>query len=262
MTTAMTVIIPAFNEERRLIETLPRLLHRLPEPAEILIVDDGSTDRTAIVAESLLAHRRHGRVVRLPWNQGKGAAVRAGVTHATGDPIVYMDADLSADLDDLDRVVAALGYADVVVGSRLAPHAEVLGQSRVRNRASRTFNRATRLLAGLDVGDTQCGFKAFRSSTAKVLFAMQHLDGFAFDVEVLTLAKELNLSTVEIPIRWHGAEGSKVRWHVDPATMLCDIVRLRWRHRHHQACIASWTAMPDSSELEFAPLETVAAYAD
>ncbi|GIU84001.1 MAG: hypothetical protein KatS3mg008_0776 [Acidimicrobiales bacterium] len=227
----LSIVVPAYNEEDRISTSLPALsdLVRRHPTTELIVVDDGSEDLTAERVARALRDTPRCMLIRLPWNHGKGAAVRAGVAAATGEVIVFADADLAASLDDLPKLVAALEEADIAVGSRSAPGASVTGGCLARRIASVTFALATRRLLRLPHRDTQCGFKAFRASTAKVLFQLVRCEGFAFDVEVLALARLLGYRVAEVPIRWHAVEGSRVRLPRDAITMVRDLLAVRRR---------------------------------
>lgn len=225
-------VIPAFNEEARLALSLPWLVRaaRRLDDAEIVIIDDGSHDQTADLARAHLAGYPNASVVRMPWNQGKGAALRAGVSIANGDAVVLMDADLSVELDELPRLLAALRESDIVLGSRHLRGAEGRDVTMWRDVASRVFASVARYASSLDVSDTQCGFKAFRAPVAKLLFHLAKTNGFAFDVEVLALADTLGYRIAEIPIRWTAIPGSHVRPIRDPMVMVRDCLRVRRRY--------------------------------
>jgi dolichyl-phosphate beta-glucosyltransferase len=230
---ALTVVIPAYNEVQRLASTLHEVQAATSGRAvEVIVVDDGSTDGTAEVAEATL-DARVDRVVRLAVNSGKGAAVRAGVLVSTGDAVLYMDADLATDLGALPRFVAALDHADVVVGSRTLPDAVVRDGTRDRAVMAWVFNRIVRVSTGLEIRDTQCGFKALRGGVARELFALARCDRFAFDVEILLLARRLGLEVVEMPVDWTAVEGSSVRRVVDSLQAAVDVLRIsaRWTPR-------------------------------
>src|SRR5262245_15648042 len=169
--------------------------------AEVIVVDDGSLDGTAAVAAGLLRGLPGSRVIRLPWNSGKGAAVRVGVAAAAGEAIVFMDADLASDVADLPALLAALEHAEVALGSRRL--GGTVDRSRVRRVGSHLFHRIARLLVPLGLADTQCGFKAFRRAEAKILFGLSRVTGFAFDVEVLALAQSMGYRIAEVPVRWN-----------------------------------------------------------
>ncbi|MCL9762906.1 dolichyl-phosphate beta-glucosyltransferase [Frankia sp. AiPa1] len=223
----VSVVIPAYNEALGLPGSLPALvsvMRRTPD-AEVIVVDDGSTDGTAAVAEEHLAGLEGGRVLRLPWNSGKGAAVRAGVSAAHGESIVFLDADGASDLNDLPLLLAALEHAEVALGSRrIGGRALRSGGRRV---GSWAFNQFTRSLTSLDVADTQCGFKAFRGAEAKLLFSLARSTGFAFDVEVLSIARSMGYRIAEVPVTWAEMPGGTFRVGRHTPAMLVDVVRAR-----------------------------------
>jgi arabinofuranan 3-O-arabinosyltransferase len=228
---SVTVVIPAFNEARRLPISLPVLSHALrtlPLPStEVIVVDDGSIDDTARIAAELLRDVPNSRVISLSCNAGKGAAVRAGVEAATGEAIVFMDADLASDIADLPALLAALEHAEVALGSRrLGPD---VNRDLVRRLGSSAFNWIARSLVPLDVADTQCGFKAFRRAEAKILFGLSRVSGFAFDVEVLAIARSLGYRIAEVPVRWEEKPDGTFRAARHTPGMLADLVRAR-RH--------------------------------
>ncbi len=229
---ALSVVVPAYNEARRLEQSLPALIGvAVDAAAELIVVDDGSDDGTAEVAVGHLAGVPNAQVVRLALNSGKGAAVRAGISRARGRSIVFMDADLATDLADLPALVDALESADIAIGSRVTPGSRVEGASLARAGMGRTFNRLARVVTGLDLGDTQCGFKAFRASAAQLLFHLSVVDGFAFDVEILALARRMGYRVAEVPVHWRAVAGSRVDVLRDPARMVRDVVltQARWR---------------------------------
>ena len=225
--TALTLIFPCYNEAERLPRTLTAYLAHLsrrPGEVEVLVVDDGSTDQTAAVARAIAARDDRVRIIRSQPNHGKGFGVRAGVLEANGELIVFTDADGSYGPGEVARVTAALTDAAVAIGSRPAGWATgPLG----RRLASRLFNRAIRVLLGLPFADTQCGLKGFRRPAALALFGRSRLDGFAFDVEVLFLARRLGLAVSQVPVRAEERDGSKVQLVVDALAMLGDVLRVR-----------------------------------
>jgi glycosyltransferase involved in cell wall biosynthesis len=233
----VSLILPAYNEEARLsgsCSALRRFLVRqgwTEDDLEVIIVDDGSTDRTVEAAQHAVESYPRMRLVQLPWHAGKGAAVRLGAAAADGDAIVFMDADLATDLRFLPEGLKALWNADVVIGSRAAPGAVVTGRSRIRTILHRAFGSQARRLTGVPVSDPQCGFKLFRSEAAKTLFPISRVDGFGFDVEILLLARKVGYKVIELPVRWHAVEGSHVNVLRDPLVMLRDLVRVRLRYR-------------------------------
>lgn len=231
---ALTVVIPAYNERERLPLFLPLLLDELADfkSAEILVIDDGSEDGTADAAQAALAsYQGDARVVRCPWNGGKGSSVRIGVGLAQGDVIVFMDADMATDVHGLPALLEGLDGAEVAVGSRTVAGADVHGRSLARKLSTWVFNRVVRLVTGVPQSDTQCGFKAFRAEPGKLLLSLCRTDGFAFDVEVLLLARRMGYRVAEVPVRWESRDGGHVRPLRDPAAMLADVLRIRCRLR-------------------------------
>ena len=228
--------MPTYNEEQRLDDCLQELRRSCSDrhwgaDVELIIVDDGSTDGTVEVAQAQIPDFPYGRLLRLPWHTGKGAAVRLGVTAARGDAIVFMDADLATDLSALNHALAALEDADMAVGSRAIPGAVVTGRTRARGVLHHIFrSQVLRRLTGVTATDPQCGFKVFRNEVAKTLFAMETVDGFCFDVEILLLAQKLRYRVVEVPVHWRAVSGSHVRVLRDSLRILrdCLVVRLRW----------------------------------
>jgi glycosyltransferase involved in cell wall biosynthesis len=223
----VSVIVPAFNEARRLPQSLPALLaalRRIPG-AELIVVDDGSSDDTAAIAAQLLRGVPDCQVIRLPWNSGKGVAVRTGVAAASGAAIVFMDADLSSDVGDLPLLLTALEHAEVALGSRRLGRG--VDRSVSRRLGSWAFNHLTRALADLDLADTQCGFKAFRRDEAKILFSLARADGFGFDVEVLAIARAAGYRIVEVPVRWSEEPGGTFRVVRHTPAMVAEVVRAR-----------------------------------
>jgi dolichyl-phosphate beta-glucosyltransferase len=212
MQRSLTIIVPAFNEERRLPKTLGRIQAYLRDSewefAEILVVDDGSRDRTADIARSAGA-----RVLQNPGNRGKGYAVRHGMRKANGDWVLLCDADLSSPIEELEKLWAAaeIERAAVVIGSRALDRSMIgIRQPFLRERSGRLFNFVTRQVTGLSFRDTQCGFKLFKRRAAIAIVSRQRLDGFGFDVELLYIAGQLGYKCIEAPVRWNDAVGTKV----------------------------------------------------
>lgn len=228
----LSIVIPAYNEERRLPQTLHLLraylgLQRLT--AEVLVVDDGSSDGTATVVEAALREWPQLRLLGLP-HRGKGSAVRAGMLAATGRVRFLADADLSMPPHQLSGFLELLAQgAQVVVGSREGSGARRIGEPAIRHALGRVFNRAARALGLTDLPDTQCGFKAFIAAAADRLFAEQTVDGFAFDLEILYLAKRHGYRIAVLPIEWCFDADSRVSPLVDSLRMLKDILVVRLR---------------------------------
>lgn len=234
----LSIVIPAYNEERRLPATLRTVLAWLDanacRDAEVLVVDDGSTDATAVVVEIHAGQEPRLRLVRNPGNRGKGYAIRSGMLEAKGDWILFSDADLSAPIEEFPKLLAAAEKqgAAIAIGSRALDRSLVgVHQSQWREMSGIIFNKIMRLITGLPFEDTQCGFKLFRRDAARRVFPLQRLDGFSFDVEDLFVARMLGIPAVEVPIRWNNVEGSKVGL-MQGLTSFLDLLRIRWNWLH------------------------------
>jgi glycosyltransferase involved in cell wall biosynthesis len=230
----ISVVIPAFNEAARIgdsIRKIEQFLSGFPYRSELIVVDDGSRDTTFQV---LCSFRFPGfRLIHNRTNHGKGYSVRQGVLAATGDYVLFSDADLSAPIEELQKLlnVAISESADVVVGSRSLDRSFIeKHQSRFREAGGIFFNWMVRLVLGLNLHDTQCGFKLFKRQSTSAIFQKQTTDGFGFDPEILFLAKQRGLKIREVSVRWSHAEGSKVRFTRDATRMFTDLVRIRWNY--------------------------------
>ena len=230
MTLSLSVVIPAHNEGARLERGFERLLPAI-EPlgfdnVEILVVDDGSSVDTGQRASALLRDLPHSLVIKLDENQGKGGALKLGVSVAQGSRVVTCDADAAINPTQLPTLLAALEHADLAVGSRAVDGA-IRYDSHLRTVAGSQFNRLVRKWTGSEVRDTQCGFKGFQQPLARLFAIFGHIDGFAFDAEWLYLAGELGLTTVSVPVDWDDVEGSTVSLGRHAWSMLRDIREIR-----------------------------------
>ncbi len=228
-----SLVVPAFNEAPRLREGLSRLSDAVAagaidlETTEIVFVDDGSADDTASLARRLLADTPHLRVLRLARHAGKGASVRVGIAEARGARVAFTDADMAILPTQLPDLYRALDQADVAIGCRELPGSSVDSSNLLRSLGGRGFNRMVNMVTKADLTDTQCGFKAFRTPAARLLFHSSVIDGFAFDVEVLHAARRLGLRIAEVPVRWMRIEGSRIHPLRDPVRMLADVAKVR-----------------------------------
>ena len=244
----LSIVMPAYNEARRLPGTLPRVVEyasRLDEPAEIILVDDGSSDGTAEVTASIAAKSSLVTLLRSDRNRGKGAAVRRGMLAARFGHVLFSDVDLSTPIEEAAKLRGALGRgADVAIGSRRLTGSDIqVHQPWLRDLAGRTFSGVVSLMLLPGIRDSQCGFKAFRRATARELFGRQRLDGFGFDAEILWLARQLGYRIDEIPIVWRDDRRSNVRLVRDSGGMLLDLARIRfngWAGRYHLTRPCSW----------------------
>ncbi len=229
MDPAFSVVIPAYNEERGIgaaIRETDVYFGGLGKPYEILVVDDGSRDRTASEVERLVPEIAHLKLLRHNENQGKGSAVRTGTAAASGTWILFLDADLATHPAQFARFFPHLEDADVVIGSRRVEGARIaVAQPRYRDSAGQLFNAAVRAYLDLPYRDTQCGFKAFHART-KPLFAELVSSGWAFDTEVLRRARRLGLRIAECPVVWRHQPESRVSiW--DAFAIAAELRRIR-----------------------------------
>jgi dolichyl-phosphate beta-glucosyltransferase len=230
----LSVVIPAYNEEKRLPQSLETVLDFLKKQSyrsEIIVSDDGSQDRTVVLAKDLLKDFPH-QVLVTSQNRGKGHAVRQGVLAATGDYVLFTDADLSTPIDEVVKFLARLEKdQDVVIGSRALPGSQVeIHQNFLRETMGKVFNLIAQLWTFKGVHDSQCGFKCFRREAAQKLFTLQKLDGFSFDVEIVYLAQKLGLRLLELPVIWRNSAQSRVQVLRDPLMMFWDVLRIRRLH--------------------------------
>lgn len=228
----LSIVIPSYNEELRLPATLERIAAFLPhlgaEP-EIIVVDDGSKDRTAEVAESFRNVFPTLRVLSNGVNRGKGYSVRHGMLEARGGNVLFTDADLSAPIEEAPKLLDALKSFDVAIGSRALDRSLItVRESKFREFAGIVFNTIVRMILRLPFVDTQCGFKAFRREPCKIIFEQQRIERFGFDPELLYLARHHGLHTTEIPVRWAHSPATKVNMMRDSVLMFVDVFTIRW----------------------------------
>jgi glycosyltransferase involved in cell wall biosynthesis len=235
----LTIVVPAYNEAARVGTTLTKILEYInaaERASELILVDDGSTDETAAVAEQAMSASGAiaGRVIRYEANRGKGYAVRTGLLAANADVAMFSDADLSAPITELPKLLEPIrsGRADVTFGSR-ALDRSLIGahQSWRREQGGRVFNLLVRIATGLPFWDTQCGFKAFRMSVCRPLIEAAQIDRFGFDVELIYVAHRAGLRLSEVPVRWDhvagGALDSSGNYSRDTLRMINEVRRIR-----------------------------------
>jgi dolichyl-phosphate beta-glucosyltransferase len=232
---ALSLVIPALNEQARLPYTLSQVeeyVCREQIDAEVIVVDNGSTDATSAVVLQAGVSFPLMRLMRTD-RRGKGRAVRTGTLAAQGDVVIFADADLSWSVDDLGRFMHMVDVTTpIVIGSREGSGARRMGEPAYRHLMGRVFNGVVQRLAVPGIEDSQCGFKAFRADAARTIFSRQRIDGFGFDVEVLYLARRLGFDIRVVPLRWEHKENSRVAPVRDTVRMLSDVVRVRvndWR---------------------------------
>ncbi len=231
----LTIVVPAYNEALRLGSTLEKVRQYVdsrPFPCELIIVDDGSSDETPDLLEDWQGRHPGVNVLRNEPNRGKGFSVRRGVLEARGEFVLFTDADLSAPIEETNKLLAALesSGADAAVGSRALKRRLIgIHQPWYRELAGRCFNLVVRIFTGLELRDTQCGLKLFRRTSTRRAFELQHVNGFGFDPELLFLVERFGGKIVEVPVRWNDNPATKVRFLRDASRMFLDLIALRWR---------------------------------
>lgn len=233
----ISIVVPAYNEERRLPPTLIDMIDFFDRTAlayEIIVVDDGSTDATSDVVQKFERVREQVTLIQLPKNYGKGHAIRLGVLNSRGSMVLFADADGATPIAEFSRLQAALqAGADVAIGSRALASTDTKVTTSVhRKLLGRIFNRCVNTILVPSIADTQCGFKLFTRTAALFLFRRQTSDRFSFDVEILYIAEKAGLSIKEVPINWNNIPGSKVNLVIDSMRMLRDVFKFRMRHRN------------------------------
>lgn len=228
-----SIVIPAYNEGHRLAPTLATVLAYVRQQgwdAEVIVVNDGSTDNTAQIVREFAAQDHHLRLVENPGNRGKGYAVRNGMLNARGEIIVFSDADLSSPIEEMPKLLQAVAAgADIAAGSRwLRPELQIHRQSLHRQLFGRIFNGLNRIILGLRFKDTQCGFKAFTRRAAQKILPLQRIERWGFDPEILFLARKFGFRVDEVAVRWGHVGGTRINPLLDGARMLQEMVRIRW----------------------------------
>lgn len=228
----LSIVIPAYNEQRRLPETLRRVrayLEARRADAEVIVVDDGSRDATAALVEARRGEFPGLRLVSNGVNRGKGYSVRHGMREARGRIVLFTDADLSAPIEEADKLLAAMRDHEVAIGSRGVDRSLIeVHQSPLRELAGIVYNFLVRAITGLRFVDTQCGFKAFLREPSRIIFEQQRIERFGFDPEILFLAKRHGLRAVEIPVRWAHDPQTRVNMVRDSLRMFGEVLSIRW----------------------------------
>jgi dolichyl-phosphate beta-glucosyltransferase len=228
-----SIVIPAYNESERIQGSLHKIVSFLAEQqwsAEVLVVNDGSRDNTAEIVREFALRYPYIRLIENPGNRGKGYSVRNGMLQATGDVILFSDADLSAPITESPKLFSEIEKgADVAFGSRwLLAHMQTERQSIQRQIAGRLYNIFMRALLGLPYKDTQCGFKAFNRKAVETIFTRQHVERWGFDVELLFLARKFDLKIVEVAVEWAHDDRSKINPLLDGIKMFGEMLSIRW----------------------------------
>jgi glycosyltransferase involved in cell wall biosynthesis len=228
-----SIVIPAYNESARIPAALEQVVACIRErgwSAEVIVVNDGSTDRTAEVVRDFARTAPEVRMIENPGNRGKGYSVRAGMLQALGEIAMFTDADLSSPIEEAERLFAAIAAgADIAIGSRwLEKDRQTQRQPLYRQIFGRCFNAVTRLVMGLPFADTQCGFKAFTRHAAQTVFQLQTIVRWGFDPEILFIALKRGFRVVEVPVTWGHDERTRMSYIKDGAKMLEEIATIRW----------------------------------
>jgi glycosyltransferase involved in cell wall biosynthesis len=229
----LSIVVPAFNESARIEQTLARIMECVETRgwnAEVLVVDDGSSDDTAEIVQRWMRRYSRLNLVKNPGNRGKGYSVRNGLLQAAGDVVMFTDADLSAPMEEAELLMDAIEQgADVAIGSRWMDRTrQTIHQPLYRRFFGRCFNRLTRTVMGLPFKDTQCGFKAFRRPAAQVIFRLQRIERWGFDPEILFIARKLHFRIFEVPVTWGHDERSRISYLKDGIKMLEELASIRW----------------------------------
>lgn len=228
----LAVIVPAYNEQDRIVPTLERLREYLSAQTyswTVTVVSDGSKDATPSLADEFAKDNSGFALIHYTPNRGKGHAVRRGMLEVEGELLFFSDADLAAPIEEVEKLLPAIeNGADVAIGSRPLKESNLeVRQPLYREILGRAFNMAVQLLAIKGIKDTQCGFKVFKREVARDVFSRCKLDGFSFDFEALLIARDLGYKIAEVPIRWRHQEGSKVVLMRDGPRMIRDLIKLR-----------------------------------
>ena len=228
-----SIVIPAYNESARIPATLKSVVECIRArswDAEVLVVNDGSTDTTAEVVRSFIRNAPEVRMLENPGNRGKGYSVRSGMLQARGQIALFTDSALSAPIEEAERLFAAIAEgADIAIGSRwLDRDRQTQRQPLYRQFFGRCFNFVTRSVMGLRFADTQCGFKAFTRAAAQTVFQLQTIERWGFDPEILFIALKHGCWVIEVPVSWAHDERSRVSYLKDGMKMLQELAIVRW----------------------------------
>jgi glycosyltransferase involved in cell wall biosynthesis len=257
----LSIVIPAYNESARIEQTLDRVMSCVEAQAwdaEVLVVDDGSTDSTPAIIHRWMEKYPRLKLIQNPGNKGKGYSVRNGLLQASGEVVMFTDADLSAPMEEANLLLAAIADgADVAIGSRWMDRTrQTIHQPLYRRFFGRCFNWVTRTIMGLPFKDTQCGFKAFRHDVAQVIFRLQRIERWGFDPEILFISRKLGYEVREVPVTWGHDERSRMSYLRDGIKMLEEMAIIRGNSiaGRYDEDIA---ALKDTSTMVTAPVKQV-----
>lgn len=235
----LSIVIPVYNEEKRIHASLSKVVdyvkkNGISDNSEIIVVNDGSLDNTVSVINQFKEDYNFIKLVDYKDNKGKGYAVKKGVLSAKGDYILFMDADLSTPLEEINKVIRFLDMSyDLSIGSRGLKDSKIIIQQPIYRRAmGKIFNLTVRLLLIKKIRDTQCGFKCFKKEVAREIFNQTKINGFCFDVEVLYIAQRKGYRIKEIPVKWYDFPDSKVGIFKDSLKMLIEIFKIKFINKY------------------------------
>lgn len=228
-----SIVIPAYNEAKRLGPSLERVgnyVNTQGWDAEVIVVNDGSSDATADLVRQCAQRFSFIRLIENPGNRGKGYSVRNGMLHASGDLLLFSDADLSAPIEEASKLFSAIASgAGVAIGSRwIRPETQTKRQKLLRQFYGRAFNIALRILLRLKQKDTQCGFKAFTREAAQTIFPLQQIERWGFDPEILYLGRHFGFRIEEVPVAWADVGGTRISPLRDGMRMIGEVLKVRW----------------------------------
>ena len=257
----LSIVIPAYNESARIELTLDRVMACVAKQgwdAEVLVVDDGSTDATPEIVQAWMERHPGLHLIQNEGNRGKGYSVRNGLLQAEGEVVMFTDADLSAPMEEAELLLAAIrDGADVAIGSRwMDKTRQTIHQPLYRKFFGRCFNWVTRVVMGLPFKDTQCGFKAFKRPVAQVIFRLQRIERWGFDPEILFIARKLGYDIREVPVTWGHDERSRMSYLKDGMKMLEEMAAIRANSlagRYDEAI----AALKDTSTMVTPPVQQV-----
>jgi glycosyltransferase involved in cell wall biosynthesis len=228
-----SIVIPAFNESRRIPATLEEVIACIRAKqwsAEVVVVNDGSRDATAELVRQFAKSAPEVRMLENPGNRGKGYSVRNGLLHSLGEVVMFTDADLSSPMQEAQRLFDAIAQgADIAIGSRwMEQSRQTIRQPLYRRFFGRCFNAVTKAVMGMPFADTQCGFKAFTRKSAQACFQLQTIERWGFDPEILFIAMKRGFNIKEVPVSWAHDERTQISYLRDGARMLQDLAQVRW----------------------------------
>lgn len=240
MISELSIIIPVYNEEKRILKGLNEIVEYCQkniEKWEILVINDGSTDNTEKLAEMYLIEKckkydikQQFKIITYEDNRGKGLAVKAGMLFAQYQYRIYMDIDLSTPLTEIEKILKYKDKYDIIIGSRNFPNSKVQKQGTIRSKLGQIFPILTQRILKLNIKDTQCGFKLFNEKATKTCFHQQKINGWAFDAEILYIAKQNKLKIKEVGVEWNNDKRTKLNIITDPIKMLTDLYRIKRLH--------------------------------